>query len=76
MIMWAEIQYLEPRNVEEICKQTLCNNSLIVVGCRPIYKKDWNENKFRYIKDLVTDQGEMMNLSTYNLHIKQLIPRH
>ena len=54
----------------------LCNNSFILVGFRLIDKKDWNENKFKYIKDIVSDKGEMRTLEDihkkYNLHTKQL----
>ena len=33
---WSEINYKEPTNIEDICRQRICNNSLITVDSRPV----------------------------------------
>jgi hypothetical protein len=72
-LMWSEIHCTDPKNITEIGKQRICNNSLIRIECRPIFKKDWLENGLIHIKDILADKGQFLterNLNTrFNLHI-------
>jgi hypothetical protein len=73
---WSEIHYKHPESINEICNQRICNNSLIRVGCRPISKKEWNDNDLVFIKDIMTDKGTFLserNINNkFNLRIQTL----
>jgi hypothetical protein len=73
---WSEISNQNPNNLEEICNQRICNNAIIRIGCRPIFKKEWTENHMRFVKDLLTDKGTFLtenNINTrFNIRLRNL----
>ena len=73
---WAEIHHKHLASIAEICNQRICNNSLIRVDFRPIFKKEWNDNDLIHIQDILTDKGTFLserNINTkYNIQLKTL----
>jgi hypothetical protein len=73
---WFDLYNHNPNNLEEICIQRICNNSLIRIGCRPILKTQWTEKHLIFVKDLLTDKGTFLtenNLNTrFNIRLRNL----
>ena len=65
---WCELNYTETiTEVEMIRKQILWFNSCIRIGNKPVIWKDWIDKGIMYIKDIVTDTGEMANFADLNI---------
>jgi deoxyhypusine synthase len=64
------------RKVDEICRQCICNNSLITIAGRPVVNNHWTDKMFIKMKDLTTDDGTLLteeNINRmYNVQFKPL----
>jgi hypothetical protein len=73
---WSEIHYKQPENINEICNQRICNNSLIRVDGRPIFKNEWTEKDLIFIKDIMSVKGTFLSETNinnkFNLRIQTL----
>jgi hypothetical protein len=74
--MWAQIHFCNPKNIEEICQQTLWHNTNIQKENKCIIYKDWEDNHINYIQDLIQSDGNLLTKKEiekkYDIKCKQL----
>jgi exonuclease III len=58
--LWAQIHYCNPKNNEEICRQSIWHNSNIQKSQTCIFYKEWQDNHINYIQDLLNKEGSML----------------
>jgi hypothetical protein len=73
---WAQIHFCEPKNNEEIVRQSLWHNSHIMRENKCILFKEWEEKNIKYIQDLLRNDGNLLTKkeieNKYDLICKQL----
>ena len=64
-LAWSKINHKSPSNLEEILNETLWLNSFIRVNDGPVVYKNCIEKDLLYIKNLLNDNGEIMNYNEF-----------
>jgi hypothetical protein len=55
--IWAEVHYKIPSNGEEVCRQLICNNSLIRIEGKPITQNLWKHKEINFLQNIVNKNG-------------------
>ena len=62
--------------MEDICRQRLCNNSLVTAAGRPVVNNTWIGKNFIKMKDIITEERTLLteeNINTkYDVRFKPL----
>jgi hypothetical protein len=56
---WAEIHFRKPINGEEVCRQLICNNSLIRTEGTPITQNTWKYKEMKFLQNILNDKGSI-----------------
>ena len=74
---WIKISCGEPSSIEEICSESLRNNTHIIVNRGPFFNKMFAENYILTISDLLSQTGSFLSWlrakQKHQLMIKQFV---
>ena len=74
--IWAKISYIEPVTINEILRQPIWDNDLILIGNKTVRYKNWTQAGIQYIADLVDNNGQLASINYLNNKYLTRIKQH
>jgi len=66
---WQRIVAHTPLSKNEVENQIIWNNKFVTIAGKSVFYQSWYEARVKYIKDLITEDGNLMTLTSCSIGI-------